>query len=323
MRKVRIYIIFVLVLLVALFSGVAVWNQPAGSSTSAPTATTAAAEATATVAKEAPAAFTSAANLLYIIAGVLLVLILAMVINIYFRVHKLMKTEFANEPPLTLGQWWASLNQRVFTKAVPVEKEEDIMLDHDYDGIKELDNSLPPWWKWGFYFTIVVAVVYFVRFHVVGSGPTPEEEYNREMSIAAAKMEELRKSSGEMVDEKTVTMADAAGIAEGKQIYQKSCFMCHGSNGEGGVGPNLTDEYWLHGGSINDVFKTIKYGVIEKGMQAWEKQFSPAELKNLASYIKSIKGTNPANAKAPQGDIYTEASGKDSAAVDKASVTMK
>ncbi|HEY1114098.1 MAG TPA: cbb3-type cytochrome c oxidase N-terminal domain-containing protein [Chitinophagaceae bacterium] len=323
MRKVRIYIILVLALLVVLFGGVAAWNQ--GTTTAAPVATTTA-ETAAAVAKKAPAAFTSAGNLLYIIVGVLLVMILSMVISIYFRVNKLMKHEFANEPPLTLGQWWASLNQRVFTKAVPVEKEEDILLDHDYDGIKELDNSLPPWWKWGFYFTIVVAVVYFVRFHVVGSGPTPEEEYNTEMKIAAAQMEELRKSSGEMVDEKTVTMADAAGIAEGKQIFQKSCFMCHGSNGEGGVGPNLTDEYWIHGGSINDVFKTIKYGVIDKGMQAWEKQFSPTELKNLTSYIKSIQGTNPANAKAPQGDVYKETAtaGKDTTApVDKGSISMK
>lgn len=304
MRKVRIYVVLTLVLLVTLFTGVAAWTQAAGTE------------------KAATTSVTSATNLLYIIFGVLLLFILFMVVNIYFRVNRLMKTEFANEAPLTFRTWFTSLNQRIFTKAVPVEKEEDIMLDHDYDGIKELDNSLPPWWKWGFYFTIVVAVIYLVRFHVLGTGPTPEEEYNAEMKVAAAKMEDLRKSSGEMVDEKTVTMADAAGIAEGKQIFQKSCYMCHGSNGEGGVGPNLTDEYWLHGGSINDVFKTIKYGVIDKGMQAWEKQFSPAEIKNLSSYIKSIKGTNPANAKAPQGEIFTETAGADSTAtVDKGSIT--
>jgi cytochrome c oxidase cbb3-type subunit III len=307
MRKVRIYILLALALLVILFTGVGAWTQ------------------TASTPEKATAGLTSSGNLLYIITGTLLLIILLMVVNIYFRVNKLMKDEFANEPPLSFGQWWTSLNERIFTKAVPVEKEEDILLDHDYDGIKELDNSLPPWWKWGFYFTIVVAVVYFVRFHVVGSGPTPEEEYNTEMKIAAAQLEELRKSSGEMVDEKTVTMADAAGIAEGKQIFQKSCYMCHGSNGEGGVGPNLTDEYWLHGGSLNDVFKTIKYGVIDKGMQAWEKQFSPTELKNLSSYIKSIKDTKPANAKAPQGDVYTEtAAATDSTATAaKGSISMK
>lgn len=304
MRKVRIYIILTLLLLVAGLAGVTVWSQLASK------------------AKVTAATISSSDILLFVISGILLLFILAMVVNIYFRVNKLVNTEFANEAPLTIGSWFTSLNQRIFTKAVPVEKEEDILLDHDYDGIKELDNSLPPWWKWGFYFTIVVAVVYFVRFHVVGSGPTPEEEYNAEMRIAAAQMEELRKSSGEMVDEATVTMADAAGIAEGKQLFQKTCFVCHGSNGEGGVGPNLTDDYWLHGGKINDVFKTIKYGVTDKGMQAWEKQFSPTELKNLASYIKSIKGTKPANAKAPQGDLYTEAAAKDStAAPSKGSVT--
>jgi cytochrome c oxidase cbb3-type subunit 3 len=141
--------------------------------------------------------------------------------------------------------------------------------------------------------------------------------------MAAAQMEEYRKKSNNMVDEKTVTMADAAGIADGKQIFQKSCFMCHGSNGEGSVGPNLTDDFWLHGGSINDVFKTIKYGVTEKGMQAWEKTYSPAQIKNLASYIKSLRGTNPANAKAPQGEAYTEATATDSTAtISKESVTL-
>lgn len=210
------------------------------------------------------------------------------------------------EQATTLAAWWASLDKKVFTKAIPVEQEKDHLLDHDYDGIKELDNSLPPWWKYGFYFTIVVAVIYVLRFHVFHTGLSPDEEYDREMKIAAVQVEEYRKKAGETVDEKTVTMADAAGIAEGKKIYQASCFACHGGNGEGGVGPNLTDNYWLHGGSINDVFKTIKYGVPEKGMQAWEKTYSPSQLKNIASYVKSLVGTSPANGKAPQGEEYKE-----------------
>ena len=137
----------------------------------------------------------------------------------------------------------------------------------------------------------------------------PEEEYRTEMSLAAAQIEEYRKASGEMVDEKTVTMADAAGIADGARIYAQSCLACHGAKGEGGVGPNLTDDYWLHGGTINEVFKTIKFGVPDKGMQAWEKMFSPTQLKNLSSYIKSIRGTNPPNGKAPQGEPFQEAAG--------------
>lgn len=204
---------------------------------------------------------------------------------------------------------WTKLDRKFFTKAIPVEKEKDHLLDHDYDGIQELDNSLPPWWKWGFYFTIAIAVIYILRFHVLNAGPTPEEEYRTEMSLAAAQIEAYRKSSGEMVDEKTVTMANAAGIADGAKIFAQSCLACHGAKGEGGVGPNLTDDYWLHGGSLGDVFKTIKFGVPDKGMQAWEKMFSPTQLKNLSSYIKSIRGTNPPNGKAPQGEPFQEAGG--------------
>jgi cytochrome c oxidase cbb3-type subunit 3 len=162
-----------------------------------------------------------------------------------------------------------------------------------------------------------------MRYHVWKTGPDPEQEYNTEMAAATKQIEEYRKKAGENVDEKTVTLADAKGIAEGQKIYQANCFACHGAKGEGGVGPNLTDKFWMHGGSINDVFKTIKYGVPEKGMQAWEKTYSPSQIKNIASYIKSIVGTNPPNAKAPQGDAFEEtetenkAAAKDSTAIAK------
>lgn len=204
-----------------------------------------------------------------------------------------------------LRKWWSNLDKKFFTKAAPVEKEADVLLDHDYDGIKELDNALPPWWKWGFYFTVVIAVIYMFRFHVIKTGPSPLEEYDNEMKVAAAKMEEFRKNNKEAFDEKTVTLADAKGIAEGRKIFSGTCFACHGGNGEGNaVGPNLTDEYWLHGGSLGDVFKTISNGVPDKGMQAWGKTFSPTDIKNISSFILSLQGSKPANAKAPQGNLY-------------------
>lgn len=221
---------------------------------------------------------------------------------------------------LNLRDWWSTLNRRFFTRAVPVEREADILLDHDYDGIRELDNALPPWWKYGFYFTIAVAVLYLLRFHVWKTGPTPLQEYDQEMRAAAVQIDEYRRKAGDMVDEKTVTMADAAGIAEGDKIFHSNCFACHGAKGEGGVGPNLTDKYWLHGGTINDVFKTIKYGYPEKGMQSWQKTYSPAQIRELASYVKSLGGTNPPNAKAPQGDIFEETP---SPAAQKDSTTKK
>jgi cytochrome c oxidase cbb3-type subunit 3 len=219
----------------------------------------------------------------------------------------------------SLRQWWSNLDKKIFTKAVPVQQEADVLLDHDYDGIKELDNALPPWWKWGFYITLVIGVFYLLRFHVWKTGPTPEQEYNSEMVAAAKQMEAYRKKSNDLVDETTVTMADATGIAAGKQLFQQNCIACHGSAGEGGVGPNLTDNYWLQGGRINDVFKTIKYGYPDKGMQSWEKMFSPSQIRNLASFVKTLHGTNPPNPKAPQGDLYNEGQPVDSTATQSSS----
>jgi len=223
----------------------------------------------------------------------------------------------------SLTQWWTTMNRQFFTKAVPVEREQDILLDHDYDGIKELDNALPPWWKYGFYFTIAVAALYLLRYHVWKTGPDPRQEYDQEMKVAAAQVEEYRKKSGETVDEKTVTMADASGIAEGDKIFHSNCFSCHGAKGEGLVGPNLADNYWLHGGSINDVFKTIKYGYPEKGMPSWQSMYSPTQLKNLASYVKKLAGTNPPNAKAPQGDLFAESNTESSKAPADSSAIKK
>ncbi len=203
--------------------------------------------------------------------------------------------------------WWSRVDKKLFTKAVPVEKEADIMLDHEYDGIRELDNSLPPWWKYGFIITIVISVVYMMHFHVLGSGKNPTEEYAAELQHAKQKLEAYEAKNKDKVDESNIQMADAGGIANGKDIFQQMCWACHGKMGEGGAGPNLTDDYWIHKGSLTDIYKSIKTGYPDKGMQAWEKQYSPKQIAELSSYIKSLKGTNPTNAKAAQGDLYNEA----------------
>jgi cytochrome c oxidase cbb3-type subunit 3 len=208
--------------------------------------------------------------------------------------------------PSSLSTWWSQLDKKWMTRAVPIEKEADILLDHDYDGIRELDNALPPWWKYGFYITIVVAFVYIYQFHFSGEGKNPEQEYAAEME-EGMKMEELYKAKTKnLVDENNVLLADAAGIAEGKALYTQSCIACHAADGGGGIGPNLTDEFWIHGGSMNNIYKTIKIGYPEKGMQSWESMYSPVQMKNLASFVKSLKGTKPAVPKAPQGVIDPE-----------------
>lgn len=257
--------------------------------------------------------------------GTVIALELLVVLLLVFFIKGLWKSlhpsaQVATEKKIT-SSWlvttWNKLDKQFFTKAAPIEQEADIMLDHDYDGIKELDNALPPWWKYGFYITIVVAVFYILKFEVWKTGQDQIQEYTTEMAEAKLQTEAYLAEMKENVDEKSVVMSDAAGITAGKALFAKTCVACHMSNGEGGVGPNLTDDYWIHGGSINDVFKTIKYGYPDKGMQAWSSTYSPVQIQQLSSYIKSLKGTNPPNAKAPQGDLYAEIAKLDSTQVTK------
>jgi cytochrome c oxidase cbb3-type subunit III len=195
-----------------------------------------------------------------------------------------------------------------FNKAVPIEKEQDKLMDHDYDGIRELDNSLPPWWLYGFYITIAIAAVYLYVYSFSGIGQSSKEEFESEMQKGEEETAAYMAKAGNSVDEKTVTLlTDGAALGEGKALFMKNCIPCHLADGGGLVGPNLTDDYWLHGGSIKDIFKTIKYGYMEKGMKSWKDDFSPKQIQELASYVKSLRGTKPANPKAPQGDLYVEA----------------
>jgi cytochrome c oxidase cbb3-type subunit 3 len=191
--------------------------------------------------------------------------------------------------------------------AVKVEEEDTIMLDHDYDGIRELDNVLPPWWKYGFYLTILVAVVYMVAYHITDSLPLQKAEYESSIKQAEAEVAEYMKNSASNVDETTIKMlADPSDLATGKDLFMTSCAACHGRFGEGGVGPNLTDDYWMHNGGLPDIFKSIKYGWPDKGMKSWKEDFSPMQIAQITSYIKSLRGSNPPNAKEKQGDLYTE-----------------
>lgn len=193
------------------------------------------------------------------------------------------------------------------TDAVAIEEEDSIMLDHDYDGIKELDNNLPPWWKYGFYLTIVVGVIYLFNFHVLGTGDLQTKEYEKEIAQAKLEVAEFMKTSANNVDESTVKLlTEASDIEAGKTVFIANCAACHGQLGEGTVGPNFADDYWIHGGSIQDIFKSIKYGWVEKGMKSWKEDLSPMQIAQVTSFIKSLRGTNPPNGKAAQGDLYVE-----------------
>lgn len=193
---------------------------------------------------------------------------------------------------------------KAWTNVVPIEKEDSVMLDHNYDGIKELDNSLPPWWVAMFYITIILGVVFFTYYHVLG-GQSQAEEYNAEMKVAEQAKAAFAATQANTIDEDNLeAIVDAKDLAIGKTIYTTNCVACHGANGEGGVGPNLTDKFWIHGGDITNVYKTIKNGVAEKGMIAWSAQLKPADMLKVSSYVLSIQGTNPPNGKAPQGVEY-------------------
>ena len=246
----------------------------------------------------------------------LVVSVVAMEVIIILTLAFFIKTIYAELVPqkqvvhvksTRLADWWARLNKKL-TKAVPVTREADIMLDHNYDGIRELDNALPPWWKWGFIITIGIAVVYLLNFEVLGYGKNPTEEYNAEMAQAAIQKELYEANNKDKIDENNIPMAEASGLATAKEIFSTKCFACHGISGEGGAGPNLTDDYWLHKGSLNDIYSSIKKGYPDKGMQSWASLYTPKEMSFLASYIKTLHNTNPENGKAPQGDLYVDSS---------------
>jgi len=210
-------------------------------------------------------------------------------------------------------KWWDKLNS-----FRPMKEEAKIDLGHNYDGIRELDNRLPPWWLYGFYVTIVFAGIYLWRYHVSHTAPLSGEEYAIAMAKAEAEKEAYLKKSANNVDENTVVLlTDASALAAGKNVFATNCAACHLTDGGGSVGPNLTDDYWLHGGSVKDIFKTVKYGVPEKGMRSWKEDLSPMQISQVTSYIKSLKGTKPANPKEPQGSLFEE-SAPEGAAADSA-----
>lgn len=213
---------------------------------------------------------------------------------------------FVQEEELAKGEnrFWNRINN-----SVEIKEEASILTDHDYDGIQELDNSLPPWWKYGFYLTIVFALAYLGYYHGAG-GPSSDKEYQNQMDLAAAQIAAYQATQKDAVNENTFDFSNNEhDIQAGAATFQSLCVSCHGAMGEGKVGPNLTDQYWKNGGGSKDIFKTIKYGIKGTGMKSWKTDLSASQIAQVASFVHSLQGTQPAGAKEPEGELYQVDSG--------------
>jgi len=187
----------------------------------------------------------------------------------------------------------------------PEVLDQDHILDHSYDGIQEYDNPLPRWWLAIFWATIIFTPLYILYFHF-GGGMLATERYDEAMIAFYDKQAEQLLALGEISEGTLVDlMADSSMMNGGRKVFQSKCATCHGVFGEGGIGPNLTDEFWLHGGQLMDIYRTVREGVPSKGMLAWERQLRPAQLMAVSSYVGSMLGNQSPNPKAPQGERFT------------------
>lgn len=202
---------------------------------------------------------------------------------------------------------WIKAKYKELLGSKPIEHEGEIVLDHNYDGIKELDNNLPPWWVYMFYATILFAVVYLVRYEIFND-TNQIEEYDIAVAEAKLEIEEYKRTAKDLVDVNTVELlTEANDLNAGKTIFAANCVACHKVDGGGGIGPNLTDDYWILGGGIKNVFNTISEGGRDgKGMVAWKTDLKPAEMAQVASYVLSFHGTTPAEPKEPEGEIWID-----------------
>lgn len=295
----------------AVFVGLMLLNIP-GSAQQGTVAT----ETAATIGGLSASAFYTMISIIFLELLVILVLLVNIRLLLKSQKEALIVAETVTEPGALVAKkkrlsWWSRFN-----KFRTIEQEADIDLGHNYDGIRELDNRLPPWWIYGFYGTIIFAAIYLWRYHVSHTAPLSKEEYEIAVQTADKKIQDYLKQKGESVDENTVSMLGTADITEGKRMFQISCITCHNEGGAGNVGPNLTDDYWLHGGDIKSVFKTIRYGI--NAMPTWQNTYSNKQIAQLSSYVKSLHGTNPPNAKAPQGELYKENASTPKPAADSA-----
>jgi len=231
--------------------------------------------------------------------------------------------EIEDNLPFTETKFYKGLMTKL-TRTRKVEEEGELLLHHNYDGIQELDNVLPPWWVYLFYGCIAFAFIYLVRFHILGAD-NQKAEFDKEMAEAKIQVDEYKKTAPDLMDKEKVTLlTDAADLSAGKAIFETTCVACHKADGGGSIGPNLTDIQWINGGGIKNVFNTImEGGRAGKGMISWKDQIKPSDIQKVASYVLSLQGTKPAGGKAPEGEVWVEEGAVKPAAVKDSTNTVK
>ncbi|MBL1280936.1 MAG: c-type cytochrome [Fluviicola sp.] len=238
-----------------------------------------------------------------VVLNVILLLIFLHVRKLFMEVVKTIRPQTEEQKKKTLTKRQKRKMNSVLMDIVPIEDEKSILLEHEYDGIKELDNNLPPWWVWMFWATIIFGVIYIFNYHILGTGDLQIAEYDKEMIVEQEKVDTYLAEQGMQIDESNVTlMEDESDLVTGKSLFEVNCISCHGPNGGGTIGPNLTDNTWIYGYNIVDVFTTVKNGT-KNAMPEHASKLNPIELQQVASFVLSMP---EATGKSPEGDIIEE-----------------
>jgi cytochrome c oxidase cbb3-type subunit 3 len=234
-----------------------------------------------------------------LVIDIILLVVVLYLRHLFTQMIAMIKPKAQKEEVVPMDSSFQKVNQ-VLTDAVPIEEEHKILLEHEYDGIQELDNNLPPWWVWGFYATIVFAFIYLFNYHILGTSDLQIKAYDKEMKLAEKEVQAYLNKMAMNVDENTVTvLTSGTDLAAGASLFASNCVACHLAKGQGEIGPNLTDKSWIYGFDIKDVFKTVKYGTAN-GMPEHSSKFNPVQIQQVASYVLSLPETT---GKAAQGDL--------------------
>ena len=236
---------------------------------------------------------------LLIAINIILLIVLFYIRNMFRNLLSIVqKPKVIVEKPRTIHK----LN-KILNDTVPIEEEHTILMQHEYDGIRELDNNLPPWWVWGFVATIIFAFIYMFDYHILKTSDLQIEAYNKDMAKSEKEVKAYLAKMSMNVDENNATlMVSAEDISKGKSLFSTNCVACHQAKGEGGIGPNLTDKNWIYGYDIKEVFKTVKNGT-PNGMPEHNSKFNPIQIQQVSSYVLTLPFTE---GKEAQGEIIKE-----------------